>query len=279
MRFLVFSDSKGKEHGINKKILKKLLSESLRLASGTEFIVVCGDSVAGSTNESILKSQLYNFKETINDNYPNKMILPVIGNHEVNIIPDSVKYELIFKEVYNDFNSASYLEGYNNTAYFMDFDDTRIIILNSFHYNEVNKVTNEQLNWFNRVSSINKTNKIVFIHSPEFPTGAHYTHSLDLYPECRDSFIEIAKKNHIDFIISGHEHNYSRRIIPDSKIIQVISGGSGEKLRDKFKDKEGVIIPPIPKFHFLIVDVIGRLINVTAIDISGNILDTFYIEK
>ena len=95
---------------------------------------------------------------------------------------------------------------------------------------ESGKITNSQLSWFDKISSINIKNKIVFVHSPAFPTGAHLGHCLDLYPDCRDAFIDIVEKNHINLIISGHEHNYSRRIIGTSNIIQIITGGGGEKL-------------------------------------------------
>lgn len=279
MRFIVFGDSKGKKHGINEKTLKSILQRTCKLNPEPEFLVVCGDSIAGSTNENILKAQLNNFKNILNTYHPNKSILPVIGNHEVNIFPKDDRYELIFKEVYDDFHPTESLKEYNKSVYYVDLDDTRLIILNSFHYNEIHKITNNQLKWFEKVSSEEKRNKLLFIHSPAFPTGAHLGHCLDLYPECRDEFLNIAVKNNIDIIFSAHEHNYSRRIISNSNIIQIISGGGGEKLRNKYKDKDGVIIPPINKFHFLIVDIFDTLIKVSAISIKGSVLDTFTIDK
>lgn len=275
MRFIVFGDSKGKNHGINEKVLKKILQKACKLNPQPEFTVVCGDSIAGSTNENILRYQLNNFKSILNEYFPNKPILPVIGNHEVNIAPQDDKFELIFKEVYNDFTPTEYLEEYNKTAYYVDFNNTRIIVLNSFHYNEIHKITNNQLKWFDKISAEEKSNKLLFVHSPAFPTGAHLGHCLDLYPECRDSFWSVVEKNNIDIVFSGHEHNYSRRIIPGSKITQIISGGAGEKLRNKYKDKKGVIVPPIDKFHFLVVDINNNLIEVSAISTKGTVLDNF----
>lgn len=212
------------------KKLKDILYKSCIISPKIQFIVVCGDSIAGSKDKEILKKQLYNFKSIINSYYPNVDIFPIIGNHEVNITPETDEYELIFQEVYNNFAATNYLPKYNKTAYYIDFEDTRLIMLNSFHPNEIHKITNSQLSWFDKISSINIKNKIVFVHSPAFPTGAHLGHCLDLYPDCRDAFIDIVEKNHINLIISGHEHNYSRRIIGTSNIIQIITGGGGEKL-------------------------------------------------
>ena len=279
MRFIVFGDSKGKSHGINEKVLKNILNKTSKLNPEPKFIVVCGDSIAGSTNEKVYKNQLNNFKRILNNYHPKILILPVIGNHEVNITPEDDKYELLFKDIYKDFNPTEYLEEYNKTVYYMDFNDSRIIVLNSFHYNEIHKITNNQLKWLSKISAEEKSNKLLFVHSPAFPTGAHFGHCLDLYPECRDSFWNIVEKNNIDIVFSGHEHNYSRRVIPGSKIPQIISGGAGEKLRNKYTDKKGVIIPPIDKFHFLVVDINDKLLMVSAISIKGSILDIFTINK
>lgn len=280
MRFLVFGDSKGKnKKGINEKVLKSILHESCKLNPLPEFIVVTGDSIAGSNKESILKSQLNNFRSILNSYYPKKLILPVIGNHEVNITPQHDRYELIFKEVYDDFMPSGYLDEYNKSAYYVDFKATRLIILNSFHYNEIHQITNNQLKWFDKIAADDKKNKILFVHSPAFPTGAHLGHCLDLYPNCRDKFWQVVEKNNIDLVISGHEHNYSRRIIPGYKVPQIISGGGGEKLRNKYKDKKGVIIPPIDKFHFLVVDINDNCIKITSISNKGIILDSFIIDK
>lgn len=163
MRFLVFGDSKGKNHGINEKVLKNILYRSSKLNPQPEFTVVCGDSIAGSTNEDILRSQLNNFKSILNRYHPNKLILPVIGNHEVNITPDDDKYEVIFKEVYDDFNPTGYLEEYNKTTYYVDFNDTRLIILNSFHFNELHQITNTQLKWFDKISAEEKIMILYFL--------------------------------------------------------------------------------------------------------------------
>ena len=95
----------------------------------------------------------------------------------------------------------------------MDFGNTRLIVLNAFHYGSIHKIDKDQLNWFEEKASEYKKNKLVFIHSPAFPTGAHLGHCLDLYPEDRDVFWKVVDKCGIDIVFSGHEHNYSRRII------------------------------------------------------------------
>ncbi len=280
MRFLILSDSKGKENGINKKILSKLLNESCKLMPNAECIVLCGDSVAGSKMENLLADQLQDLRNLIEKYYYGTALIPVIGNHEVNNEPEDDRYEKTFNLIYNDMLPNTCLDGYNKTVFYVDYKDVRFIILNSFHFREINKIVKKQLSWFKEAASADIKNKIVFVHSPAFPTGAHYGHCLDLYPEDRDAFWKIVHDCNIDIVFSGHEHNYSRRIIGHEKgIYQIITGGSGEKLRDKFKDKKGIVIAPIAEYHFIIVDVISSGIEVSAINSKGKLLDKFKIDK
>lgn len=289
MRFIVFGDSKGKDYGVNKDILKKILSQSSKLSSKPDFIVVCGDSVAGSSDESVLAGQFKNFQSLIQKYHPDKLIIPVIGNHEVNRYELDDRYEKVFSNAYSHLKVDGFLEGYNRTVYYMDFPETRLIVLNAFHFNSIHKIDKNQLSWFEKLGSTDKKFKIVFVHSPAYPTGAHFGKCLDSYPDYRDEFWEIVTKCGVDIVFSGHEHNYSRRIVPPTfskgevystkGIYQIITGGGGEKLKDKFKSKEGVIIPPLSKHHFIIVDVLEGSIKISSISSKGKKLDEFILNK
>lgn len=280
MKFIILSDSKGHQNGINKKILTKLLETTSKLTPDPDFIVLCGDNVAGSSMKEILAEQLQNLRDLIQKYHHEALLIPVIGNHEVNNEPVDDRYEGTFSKIYNDMLPDTYLDGYNNTVFYFDYEDTRLIVLNAFHFGEINRIINKQLSWFEKVASEDIKNKIVFVHSPAFPTGAHSGHCLDLYPKDRDAFLKIAQECNVDIIFSGHEHNYSRRKIDGTKAIyQVITGGSGEKLNDKFKDKKGVTTAPIAKYHFILVDVISNGIEVSAISSNGKLLDKFRIDK
>lgn len=287
MRFVVIGDSKGKVHGINEKVLTKILKKTSRLNPLPDFIVLLGDSVAGSMDEDILISQLKRLRSLIEKYRSNTLVIPVAGNHEVIASSIDDRYEKIFSSIYSDFIPDSDLENFNCTVYYKDFGDTRLIALNAFHYGSIHKIDKEQLAWFEQAASADKRHKIVFIHSPAFPTGAHLGHCLDLYPEDRDALWNVIDKCCIDIVFSGHEHNYSRRIIDNSFnngendfkncVCQVITGGGGEKLRDKYNSREGVVVPPICKYHFVVVDIMEDEINITATSSEGKKLDEFKI--
>ncbi len=289
MRFIVFGDSKGKENGINKNVLKTILNETCKLNPEPEFIVMCGDTVAGSSKEETLAFQLKDLRALVEKYHPRKHLIPIVGNHEVNIEPIDNRYEKTFSNIYSDLIVDNFLEGYNKTVYYKDFHDTRLIVLNAFHSGAIHRINKEQLDWFEKKASENIKNKFVFIHSPAFPTGAHLGHCLDLYPQDRDAFWKVVDNCAVDIVFSGHEHNYSRRIIDSSfnnektyykrSICQLITGGAGEKLKNKYTSKKGIMVAPIDIYHFLIVDVEVDCIKVSAISSKGKMLDEFKIEK
>lgn len=280
MRFLLLSDSKGKDNGINRKVLSKLLIESCKLTPNIEYIILGGDNIAGSKKEKEVTNQLQNLRSLVAKYYPRAPLIPVVGNHEVNNEPEDDSFEKIFSIFYKDMLPDSELRDYNKTVYHVDFEDTRLIILNSFHFNEIHKISKKQLLWFKEAASADIRNKLVFVHSPAFPTGAHYGNCLDSFPEHRDAFWKLVNDNNIDIVFSGHEHNYSRREINYGKnIYQVITGGCGEKLKDKFKDKNGIVIAPIAKFHFVVIDITIRGIEVYAISSKGELIDKFKVDK
>ena len=283
MKFIIFGDSKGKDNGINKKVLNSLLKSSKKYAPSPDFIVICGDSIAGSKDPKLLKLQLEDFNSIINKHYPSAHILPVIGNHEVNINPTDDRFEKIFASIYdNMIPESNCLVEYNKTVYFLDFSNIRIIVLNSFHYGEIQKVSEIVLNWLKEITADCTKKKLLFIHSPLFPTGAHLGHCLDLYTANRDDLLVTIEECSIDAVFCGHEHNYSRRLINKTDnlkdLYQIITGGAGEKLRDKYKSKKDVIVAPIAEYHYLVADSYDDYIKITAINIKCKILDQFIIE-
>lgn len=104
----------------------------------------------------------------------------------------------------------------------------------------------------------------------------------NLYPQDRDDFWEAVEKCDIDLVICGHEHNYSRRLIKSSynnkDIYQIISGGAGEKLKNKYHSKSGVVVAPIAVYHFLIINVDKSSIKLCAITNKGRKIDEFIID-
>lgn len=289
MRFVVFGDSKGKKNGVNQKVLVGILKQIKKLKPNPDYIIHLGDMTAGSDNTSKLRYMLEGFKKYFVDNDMESIIMPVFGNHEEGENPRNNASELIFSEVFREFSPEEELEGYNKTVYFKDIANTRLIVLNSCHFSMENRIGDEQLKWLSNALAEIREFKIVFFHIPPYPTGAHFGTSMDLYPEARDEFWSIIDKNKVDIVFCGHEHNYSRRSINSSfssekykfnnVVFQIISGGAGEKLRDKYRSKASVVVPPVAKYHFVIMDILNKKLILKAYDIEGNKIDELEINK
>jgi 3',5'-cyclic-AMP phosphodiesterase len=289
VRFVVIGDSKGKVNGVNEKVLKKLLVQIKKLNIRPQYLVVLGDSICGSTKMEEHKSQLESFKRIILKSLPEVTIVPVVGNHEVNNEPCDDSEEKVFNESYSSLQTSLELQGYNKTAYCIDIGNIRLMVLNSYHYGEVSRIIGNQLAWFIKAAEVSTIHKFVFVHSPAYPTGAHIDTCLDKNPETRDEFWKVVDECNVDVIFSGHEHNYSRRHIERSfseenfkdqkEIVQIISGGAGEKLKDKFKSKKGVKCGPKAVHHFLIVDVEENNVRIQAISESGKRIDEYSYQK
>jgi 3',5'-cyclic-AMP phosphodiesterase len=286
-RFVVMADSRGKDDGINEEILRSILDEIIDMYPQPNYIVFPGDLVSGSRKPNKLRNQLEKFKEVFTDYYPIEKLLPTVGNHEVGSNAEDDTREKIFSKVFSEFKASEFLQGYNRTAYYQDVGNVRLIILNSYHPGESNQITGRQLQWFERISREPKQHKLVFLHSPAFPTGHHIESALNAFPLERDRFWSIVDSNYIDMVFAGHEHNYSRRIIDDSfstedyqfkrAVNQVVTGGAGAPLRNVFEDSKGIVIPPTAVYHYVVVDVYGDKLYVHAVALSGEILDKFIV--
>lgn len=288
LRFIVISDTKAKI-GFNQNVLKKILQQVIKLNPPPDYAVICGDSVSGSRNNEELMDQLRTFRIFVADALPRCKWIPVVGNHEAcaGVIGD--QFEKTFSLVYDDVRPEQELDGYHKTVYTVAVPDVRFFVLNAFHKGENYRLASKQLEWFREEASKPEKYKIVLIHSPAFPTGAHYGHCLDRYPLERDAFWNVVDQCGIDLVISGHEHNYSRRVITAASnsakdvhttgVTQIICGGGGEKLRNVFCSRQGVVVSPLAKHHFLLVDVLPFRLHATAISHSGEIMDDFTIDK
>ena len=281
------ADSRGEDEGKNEKIIKKIMDQVINIYPQPNYIIFPGDLIMGSRKPHRIQEQLEYFKGVFKEYLPIEFFLPTVGNHDVGSGAEDDTKEKIFAKVFSEFKANNFLESYNRTAYYVDIGDTRLIVLNTYHPEESNQISGRQLKWFKKVSSEPKQHKLVFLHSPAYPTGHHLDSSLDEYPEKRDRFWDIIDKNNIDLVLTGHEHNYSRRIIDASfstanyqfvrAVTQIVTGGAGGPLMDIFEDRQGVIVPPIPVFHYVIVDIYKDNLSVMAVSLEGQIIDQFII--
>lgn len=277
--FAVMGDSRGSDNGVNEPVLRSLLQKITARESQPRFILFSGDLVHGLKN---LDAELTGWKAIVADYYPINIYYPAIGNHENN--------ETLFSDSFS-YLPGEQLPGYNRTAYFFDYANTRFIVLNSLRKDPKGNyiIDSTQRAWLEGLlKNSGKTHHFVMFHIPPYPTGAHYSNSLNANPVERDALWEIFDKYKVTAVLVGHEHNYSRRVVDsffngndykfNNKVIQLTLGGAGAPLTSAAEDIRGVVVGPKAVYHYLIVDITGDSATFTVYDINNEIIDSFSVD-
>ena len=288
LRFIVLADSRGSDNGVNSAVVKKILQKIKQLSPQPEFAIMPGDLTDGSNNYSGSKAQLSYFKKIVTQFYPVKFFYPGIGNHEMRAGQNGEK---AFSDTFSEF-SAKFLNGYNKTSYYFDAGDTRLFMLNSDHPGEMHRIMGKQLDWVKSNIDQSKKHNIFLLHEPPYPAGAEAGNSLDKYPLSRDTFWKVVDNSNNPIVFCGHEHNYSRRLIDKSfnekvggtgfvfnkQVFQIITGGFGAPLYTQYTSKKNIVVPPVPEYHFSIVDIDNIGVKIQAVNVNGKIIDSFKIK-
>lgn len=281
-RFVFIADSRGDNNGVNKPALTKILQLIKELTPQPEYIIAGGDLVGGANSDSAFLSQLQNYKDIFTAYYPINMLLPGFGNHEV-----GNSHEKLFQDFFKGFPETASVPGYDNTAYYLDVGNVRLIMLNSDYQNQIHEIADGQLEWLNTCTQKgNQMIKFVFVHEPPYPTGANIGYSLDVHPTQRDRFWQVIDSNNVMALFCAHEHNYSRRMIDSSfnanfkrAVYQVTAGTSGAPVYTQYTSTKGVVVPPNPVYHFAIIDVGQSTTTIKAISIDSKVIDQFTLQN
>jgi hypothetical protein len=120
--------------------------------------------------------------------------------------------------------------------------------------------------------------RFIFIHQPPFAQGWEGYHG-DL--PIREMLEPLYEKHGIDFVVSGHAHDYERltRQYGKQTVHFVIVGGAGGGLEDEPMSDEPKMDRVIRRHHFGVFRVAGDKVQFEAVATDTRILDRFSAEK
>lgn len=113
----------------------------------------------------------------------------------------------------------------------------------------------------------------VYFHHPPY---CELWDSWDGDDNVRNHLVPLFEKYNVDMVLNGHTHGYERGEL--NRVHYIITGGGGGGLDTYARDFNHIDVS-LEKHHYSIININGRILNFKAVDINGNIIDTFSIDK
>ncbi len=200
------------------ELWSRLIREGYKKAPNASFIIHAGDLVNNAHREQEWQ-EWFDAGGWIHSSLPS---FPVPGNHEYRPLNEEDEKNGV-RSLSAQWNSQFTLpkngpEGLEETAYYMDYQDARIIGLNTNVEHEKQAVWVEKL-----LSKTTQKWKVVTFHHPLFSASSNRDNT-----ELRELWKPIFDKHNVDLVLQGHDHSYARgRVSPGENTLD------GVNLRDR----------------------------------------------
>jgi hypothetical protein len=178
----------------------RLIREGYRKAPDAAFIVHAGDLVNSAHREQDWH-EWFKAGGFIHSMVPS---IPTPGNHEYqprNAAEDSTNTRFLSVQWRHQFQlPLNGIPGYEETVYYIDYEDSRIISLNSNHPSQ------EQRAWLEEILKNNPRKwTIVTFHHPIYSASARRDNAL-----LRNQWKPLFDQYKVDLVLQGHDHSYAR---------------------------------------------------------------------
>lgn len=274
----------------------------------SDFWLMLGDNAYDTGTDLEYQTKLFDiYKKTLS----NTVLWPTLGNHDggsASSEKQSGPYYDIFSlpKKAQSGGTASNTEAY----YSFDYGNAHIICLNSY---DVDRLANGTMaNWLKQdLANTKQTWKIAYWHHPAYSKGHHDSDTERELVEMRENIVPILEQSGVDVVYAGHSHDYERTMLlnghyGNSKTLtkeMILNSSSGDiNKKESYTKKingrgtvyvvagtgalyqEGPLNHPAMKTSLkdtgsVILDITANSLNSNYIDINGNILDSFNINK
>ncbi len=168
--------------------------------------------------------------------------------------------------------------GLEETAYFIDYQGVRLVMLNG------NEKLEEQAKWLDTLLNRNPQRwTIIAIHQPFYSTGKDRDN-----PYLRELFIPILDKYSVDLVLQGHDHSYGRTYklkngikVADNEngtvYVVSVSGTKVYSINQRYEDLMAKIGTGRQLFQVISVD--KNLLQYESFNAMGELYDSFELRK
>ncbi|WAC12249.1 purple acid phosphatase family protein [Dyadobacter pollutisoli] len=199
LSFVYFGDAQNDIRSMWSRVVRGAYSNIPK----ANFLIHAGDLINRS-NSDYEWGEWFEAGGWINGMVPN---LAAPGNHEY--FTDTDKKEKVSKHWRPQFAlPENGPDGLQETAYYIDYQGSRFIFLNSEEATIGRKELDKQADWFEQVVKENPNRwTIVVHHHPIFSTKKGRDND-----EWRDKMEPLYRKHKVDIVLQGHDHTYGRGI-------------------------------------------------------------------
>ncbi|MEM6767690.1 MAG: metallophosphoesterase family protein [Bacteroidota bacterium] len=178
------------------ELWSRLIREGYRKAPDASFIIHAGDLI----NNAHYERQWHEWFQAGGFIHSMLPSMPTPGNHEYAPYTAESQRVLSIQWPYQFTLPDNGPEELAETTYFVDYQNTRLVSLNT------NVMKEEQVSWLDSVLTANtKKWTIVTFHHPLFSGSSGRNNQ-----ELRDLWKPIFDKHKVDLILQGHDHTYAR---------------------------------------------------------------------
>lgn len=265
--FIYFGDAQNNILSMWARAIRSAYSES----PNTSFMIHAGDLINRAHEDHEWK-EWFEAGDWIHATVPS---IPTPGNHEYG---DNEKGERVLSKFWRPQFTLpeNGLPGLEETVYYIDYENTRIISLNS------NEREVEQAVWLEEVLKNNPQKwTVITYHHPLYSGGSGRDNK-----ELRELWKPLFDRYRVDIALQGHDHTYARgRNITSGVNVKDESGGtmfvvsvSGPKMYkltdDRWFDRSA---ENTQLFQVLTID--GDTLQYKAITVTGKVYDAFDLVK
>lgn len=190
--FIYFGDAQNDVRSMWSRVIREAHSDAPR----ARFIVHAGDLI-NSGNRDAEWGEWFGAGGWINAMIPS---IPTPGNHEYPRSGTGTTRKLSVHWRPQFALPLNGPEGLEETAYYIDYQGTRLVSLNS------NEQQAEQVEWLDRVLSDNPNRwTVLTFHHPIWSTAKGRDNA-----SLRKIWLPVIRKHRVDLVLQGHDHTYAR---------------------------------------------------------------------
>lgn len=163
--------------------------------------------------------------------------------------------------------------GLKESVYYMDYQDLRVVSLNSQMIMLDSVSAEVQLNWLTEVlKSSKKKWNIVLMHHPVLSTAKNRDNTI-----LREKFKPVFEQYGVDVVLQGHDHTYARGSIGKARPVYLLSV-AGPKMYDSDSDRWMQVATSHTQLY-QVIHITPKSLKLQAYKLNGELFDAFELKK